>query len=124
MLCYKRGALQRARKAVMTIDSTAAIAASVLDPLRARGVLCVGPCDKASPERIVEMAAERIAQQAKEIERLCEVNAKVLASVASAPGSGLRKRLRAAQEALLAGHGHGGGLSTSLTTYSNARTSL
>lgn len=83
----------------MTTDSTT-IAASALEPLRARGVLSSSPFDKATPERLVEMAVERLAQQAKEIERLREVNAKVLASVESAPGSGLRKRLKAAQEAL------------------------
>lgn len=72
----------------------------VIAPLRAPGLLAVGPSDKATPERIVALAVERIASQAKEIERLREVNAMVLARVASAPGSGLRKRLKVAQEAL------------------------
>lgn len=84
----------------MKFDSSTLINASVLDPLRGFDVLSgVGAFD-AHPERLVELAVERIAQQAKEIERLREVNAKVLASVESAPGSGLRKRLKAAQEAL------------------------
>lgn len=86
-------------KGSMKFDSATLIEASILDPLRAFDVLSgVGAFD-AHPERIVELAVERIAQQAKEIERLREVNAKVLASVESAPGSGLRKRLKAAQEA-------------------------
>lgn len=84
----------------MKFDSSTLINASVLAPLRAFDVLSgVGAFD-AHPERIVELAVERITQQAKEIERLREVNAKVLASVESALGSGLRKRLKAAQEAL------------------------
>lgn len=86
----------------MKFDSSTLIDALVLDPLRARGLLSVGPSDKATPERLVALAVERLAQQAKEIERLREVNAKVLATVESAPGSGLRKRLKAAQEAQVA----------------------
>ena len=83
----------------MKFDSSTLIDALVLDPLRARGLLSSGPSDKATPERLVELAVERLAQQAKEIERLREVNAKVLATVESAPGSGLRKRLKVAQAA-------------------------
>jgi len=93
------GRPQRARKAAMKTDTYTRIKDEVLAPLRAPGLLAVGPSDKATPERRVELAVERIANQAKEIERLRVVNAKVLASVESAPGSGLRKRLKAAQEA-------------------------
>ncbi len=82
----------------MKTDAYTRIKDEVVAPLRTRGVLSSSPSDKATPERIVELAVERLAQQAKEIERLREVNAKVLASVESAPGSGLRKRLKAAQE--------------------------
>lgn len=93
------GRPQRARKVAMKTDTYTRIKDEVIAPLRVRGLLAVGPPDKATPERIVALAVERIASQAKEIERLREVNAKVLASVESAPGSGLRKRLKAAQEA-------------------------
>ena len=62
----------------MKFDSSTLIDALVLDPLRARGLLSSGPSDKATPERLVELAVERLAQQAKEIERLREVNAKVM----------------------------------------------
>lgn len=83
----------------MKTDTYTRIKDEVLAPLRAPGLLAVGASDKATPERVVALAVERIASQAKEIERLREVNAKVLASVGSAPGSGLRKRLKAAQDA-------------------------
>lgn len=83
----------------MKTDAYTRIKDEVIAPLRAPGLLAVGPSDKATPERVVALAVERIASQAKEIERLREVNTKVLASVESAPGSGLRKRLKAAQDA-------------------------
>ena len=86
----------------MKTDTYTRIKDEVLAPLRARGVLSYGGLTDATPERVVEMAVERLAQQSKEIERLREVNAAVLAQVASAPGSGLRKRLKAAQEDLAA----------------------
>jgi hypothetical protein len=53
--------------------------------------------EKAEPSRIVELAAERIQVDAREIGRLRAANRDLTAKIESAPGSGLRKRLKEAE---------------------------
>jgi hypothetical protein len=53
--------------------------------------------EKAEPARIVELAAERIQVDAREIGRLRAANRDLTAKIESAPGSGLRKRLKEAE---------------------------
>lgn len=51
----------------------------------------------AIPERVVELAAERIQTDFRELERLRAANRDAVAKIESAPGSGLRKRLKEAE---------------------------
>lgn len=53
--------------------------------------------EKATPERIVKIAAERSQADAREIGRLRAANRDLSAKIESAPGSGLRKRLKEAE---------------------------
>jgi hypothetical protein len=87
-------------KLIAFIEKSQAVLVKPLrDELRSRQApnLAAFGYEKAEPARIVELAAERIQVDAREIGRLRAANRDLTAKIESAPGSGLRKRLKEAE---------------------------
>jgi hypothetical protein len=82
----------------------------VLDPLRQPGLLSTGGVGDATPERVVEMAVERI----EALERRVGILKAHIATTSSPSGSGVRKRLAAAEAALAEASATGFGLASTI----------